>query len=188
MLWRFIHWSINQYFVPFYACILSHCMDRPQFGYLFFFWWTSGWFPPFGDCASYFSRHRYASLYLNPCFHFFWVSPQERDCWVRWLSLYLVEVDFFLDQEMTKDFTHIMKSNRIECARGKTMFSSSCLRPPFTPLLTVWFLSFLRCLSARAYMYTHSCLETVLFYKYTLPQSAFLPPTPQCFVCCQMWH
>lgn len=65
------------------------------------------------------------------------------------------------------------------------MFSFSFL-PPRAPLLTVWFLSFLCCVSTRVCMYTHSCLEMVLFCKYTVRQSAFPLPTPRCFVCCQM--
>lgn len=39
---------INQYFTPFYGCMMSHCTDRPHFVNPLVCWWTFGLFSLFG--------------------------------------------------------------------------------------------------------------------------------------------
>lgn len=67
------------------------------------------------------------------------------------------------------------------------MFSFSFL-PPHAPLLTVWFLSFLCCVSTRVCTYTHTVVQKWHCFVNTLFGSLLFPCPLHGVLCCQMGH
>lgn len=81
--------SVCQCFIPFYCCIVFHCLRIAHFIYPFVGLWSCGLFPlsaarndaVMNICVQFLLEHVFDS---SGCFRFFWVSACGCKGWVRW--------------------------------------------------------------------------------------------------------